>query len=65
MTTTAPVASALCHLCGRIVTVTPVRPVRDGAPPPLFYTLDDHEGADGRCRAVGDLVERGRARGRR
>lgn len=54
MSEATPVVT-VCRSCGRVVNVTPLRP---GATveASTFFTVDDHEGADGRCAAVGDVV---------
>ena len=48
----------VCPTCGRVVGMSPLRL---GAEPnaATFFTLDDHDGPDGRCGAVGDVVSRG------
>lgn len=48
-------SQTICRTCGRVVSVSPLRPVADPSAA-TFFTVDDHAGADGRCAAVGDVV---------
>lgn len=55
----------VCKTCGRVVSVTPLR-ANATIDESTFFTVDDHDGAEGRCAAVGDVVTiRGLWRSRR
>ena len=56
-------AQTLCRTCGRVVTASPLRAGADPSSA-TFFTVDDHAGADGRCPAVGDVVQVGAVRWR-
>jgi hypothetical protein len=45
----------VCATCGRVVSASPLR-ANATIDESTFFTVDDHEGPNGRCGAVGDVV---------